>query len=174
MSRYIRMTANVSGEVEADAEAFWNILMDWPAILSWMRAENPPVKLTKVELAPGHRVGQIPCTRLCHVDDSGLPPDLKIPPVSAETLLHADHEARMIYYCIEGEGPFGMRNYLATTEVDEITPGRARITCSGRWDLPTGTPRDLVQSAVKSIYDSIIHDIALTATGRSPAVSPES
>lgn len=171
MPTYRRMRATKSDEVPVSAEAFWTILRDWPAIKSWMRAENPPVNLIKVELKPGHQVDSLPCCRLCYVDSSGLPAGLSIPEVSAETLLHADPEAFLIYYNIEGEGPFGMRNYLASTVLDPLGPERTRVTCSGRWDMPEGAPADAVKAAVEAIYDSIINDIALTAQGRSPAIA---
>jgi hypothetical protein len=103
------------------------------------------------------------------VDSSGLPPGLSMPAVAAETLLQADPESFFLCYTIDGEGPFGMRNYLATTELDALGADRTRVTCSGRWDLPEAVPGEMVRAAVEAIYDSIIHDIALTAQGRSPA-----
>jgi hypothetical protein len=111
-------------------------------------------------------VGRLPCTRNCIFDVAKLPPGMVIPEVVPETLLHVDHEARFLYYNMEGEGPFGLRNYLATTEVDDLGPGRCRVTCSGRFDLPEGAPADLVKGAIESVYDSIIHDIAATAARR--------
>jgi hypothetical protein len=62
---------------------------------------------------------------------------------------------------MEGEGPFHMRNYLATTEVDELGPKLTRVTCSGRFDLPDGVPADFVKtSVIENVYHSIINDIA--------------
>ena len=60
---------------------------------------------------------------------------------------------------MEGEGPFGLRNYLATTEVDELGTHRCRVTCSGRFDLPEGAPVDLVRGVIKGVYTSIVNDI---------------
>ncbi len=166
MSRYNRVRAQLSDEVAVGAEDYWKLLLDWPAILDWMRVEGRPVPLVKVELKAGHHVGTLPCTRNCIFDVSKLPPGIVIPEVVPETLLHVDPEARFIYYNMEGEGPFGLRNYLATTEVDELGPDRCRVTCSGRFDLPQGAPAELVKAAIESVYDSIVHDIAATAAKR--------
>ena len=159
---YVRVRAHASDEVDAPADAYWAMLTDWPAILDWMRVEGRPVPLVAVDLAPGHEVGTLPCTRNCRFDVSALPPGVVIPEVVPETLLHVDPVARFLYYNMEGEGPFGLRNYLATTEVDDLGDGRSRVICTGRFDLPDGAPADLVRDVIESVYDSIIHDIAAT------------
>ena len=170
MARYNRVRASVSDEVPAAASAVWNILLDWPGILKWMRSEGRPVPLIKVELKPGHAIGTLPCTRLCFFDVANLPAGVVIPDCVPETLLHVDPVARFLYYNMEGEGPFGMRNYLATTEVDELGPNKSRITCSGRFDVPEGAPVELVKGVIESVYDSIVHDIAaLALRQRQPA-----
>lgn len=166
MMRYARVRAGVSDEVDAPADAIWNLLLDWPAILDWMRVEGRPVPLIDVTLKPGHSVGTLPCSRLCKFDVSALPPGVAIPEVVPETLLHVDPIARFIYYNMEGEGPFGLRNYLATTEVDDLGNGRSRVTCSGRFDLPESAPAETVKGVIESVYDSIVHDIAATVRKR--------
>jgi hypothetical protein len=171
MSRYNRVRAQVSDVVPVAAQDYWALLLDWPAILDWMRVEGRPVPLVKVELAQGHVVGKLPCTRNCIFDVSKLPPGIVIPEVVPETLLHVDDEARFIYYNMEGLGPFGLRNYLATTEVDELGPQSCRVTCSGRFDLPTAAPAELVKGAIESVYDSIVHDIAATVARRRPTAA---
>ena len=37
---------------------------------------------------------------------------------------------------VEGVQPSGMRNYMATTIVDEIGTGRCHVTCSSTFDVP--------------------------------------
>jgi hypothetical protein len=59
-----------------------------------------------------------------------------------------------------------MRNYLATTTVDELSAQSCRVTCSGRFDLPEAAPVELVKGAIESVYDSIVHDIAATVAKR--------
>jgi hypothetical protein len=161
---YSRVQTYLSDEVTADARAYWQLLTDWPAILDWMREEGRPVPLVRVELEPGHQIGRVPCTRNCHFDTSLLPPGVVVPECVPETLLHCDPVARFLYYNMEGEGPFGMRNYLAMTEVDDLGKGRTRVTCRGRFDLPANAPADMVKQFIERVYDSIIHDIATTVS----------
>ena len=169
---YQRVRACVSDEVPVPAQAFWDILLDWPGILKWMPRQDGPVPLIRVELTQGHEVGKLPCTRNCIFDVSRLPPGVSIPECVPETLLHVDPVARLINYNMEGEGPFGLRNYLATTEVDELGPMRTRVTCTGRFDLPEGVPADMVKtSVIESVYASIIRDIAAMALRNSPAAA---
>ncbi len=169
MTQYRRVRPYLSDEVDAPADACWDILLDWPAILDWMREDGRPVPLVKVELKAGHTLGTLPCTRNCIFDTSLLPPGIVIPPVVPETLLYVDPVARFIYYNMEGEGPFGLRNYLATTEIDDLGDGRCRITCSGRFDLPEEAPPERVRGAIEAVYDSIVHDIPRLANKRAAA-----
>ena len=171
MTQYARVRAQVSDEVPVAASAYWELLCNWPAILDWMRVEGRPVPLVKVELKPGHRLGELPCTRDCYFDLSKVPPGITLPEVVPETLLYVDPVARFLYYNMEGIGPFGLRNYLATTEVDEVSPESCRVTCSGRFDLPAAAPVELVRGAIEAVYDSIVHDIAATAARRRQAVA---
>ncbi len=157
--KYNRVRTLVSGEVPVGAADYWAVLLDWQGILKWMPAQDGPVPLIRVELEPGHTPDKLPCTRNCIFDVSGLPPGVVIPALVQETLLHVDPVARFIYYNMEGEGPFGLRNYLATTEVDELGPNLSRITCSGRFDLPAGVPIDTVKSVIEGVYVSIVNDI---------------
>ncbi len=80
-----------------------------------------------------------------------MDPDL-LPEILQETLLHVDDEARFIYYNIEGVGPFGLRNYLATTEVDELGENETRIICRSRFDAPSDAPVELLKAFIESIH----------------------
>jgi Polyketide cyclase / dehydrase and lipid transport len=163
---YKRVQTYASDVVEVAAEDYWQLLADWPAILDWMREERKPVPLIRVELEPGHEVGRVPCTRSCYFDTSQLPSGVAVPECVPETLLHCDPTARFLYYNMEGDGPFGMRNYLAMTEVDDLGDGRTRVTCRGRFDLPVDALETMVKPFIEGIYDSIIHDIAATVAAR--------
>jgi Polyketide cyclase / dehydrase and lipid transport len=166
MANYVRVRTLRSAELPVSAQAYWDMLLDWQGIMKWMPQKDAPVPLVKVELRPGHRPDRTPCTRDCYFDTSNLPagiPHDAVPQIVAETLLHEDAEAGFIYYNMEGIGPFGMRNYLATTEVDERGPDRVYVTCAGRFDLPEGAPVELVKGFIESVYQTgILHGISDT------------
>src|SRR5436190_19471744 len=96
--RYTRVQTYASDEVPVSAAEYWALLLDWPAILEWMRQEGRPVPLVRVELEEGHEVGRVPCTRNCYFDTSALPPGVEVPECVPETLLHVDETARFLYY----------------------------------------------------------------------------
>src|SRR3546814_10327840 len=87
------------------------------------------------------------CSSDLFVLDSGFPPTFE------ETLIHADPEARRIYYNVEGVAAGGMRNYLATTYVDEVGPGRARITCESSFDVPADAEVEPVKAFLEAVYN---------------------
>jgi hypothetical protein len=153
MNAYQRVSAQRSLKVSASADAFFKQLMRWDEIVGW---PDPPVRLTRVDLAPGHRVGTLPCTRRCYIDHSQLPagvPPGAVPQYVAETLLMFDFEARTCLYVLEGQGPGGMRNYFASTQVDEIDPGSCLVTCIGRCDLPAEESAEIIQGMLVSTYE---------------------
>jgi hypothetical protein len=157
MTSYVRGSAFKSGEVDVSADDFFAMLRDWPAVMKWAPKENPPAPLVDTTLEKGHDVNVLPCTRICHFDTStGFPPTFE------ETLLHADGAARRIYYNVEGVvASTGMRNYLATTFVDELGPNRARVTCSSSYDAPDEDSARIIKVFLETIYDrSVIQGIA--------------
>jgi hypothetical protein len=147
MTSFVRATAFASAEVDVPAEAFWKVLRDWPGVMKWAIGEDPPAPLIGTALKPGHHVDVLPCTRVCSYDTSqGFQPFLE------ETLLHADPQARRIYYNIEGVMENGMRNYHATTFVDELGPTRARITCSSSFDVPDEQTAEAMRGFLDTVY----------------------
>jgi hypothetical protein len=166
MNGYVRVRTFRQKEIPVAARAYWEMLLDWPGIQKWMPKENPPVHLIKVELAQGSSLGKLPCTRNCFLDRSALPPGVPaeaIPECVPETLLYVDESAGFIYYNMEGMGPFGLRNYLATTEVDDLGPNRTRVTCFGRFDVPSGAPAEMIKGYIEGVYEyGIINGISAT------------
>ena len=158
MPRFIRASAYKQGEAPVSADAFWKVLRDWPGVMSWAMEgnPNPPAPLTDTRLKAGHSVDRIPCTRICYFDTSSG----AFPATLEETLLYVDEEARFIYYNIEGVGLGGMRNYLATTTIDELGPERCLVTCSSRYDVPEGGPVKEIKEGLEAIYErSVIQGI---------------
>jgi hypothetical protein len=159
MTDFVRATAFKSAEVDVPADAFWAVLRDWPAVMAWAIGEDPPAPLIGAALKPGHDVDVLPCTRVCSYDTSeGFQPFLE------ETLLHADPQARRIYYNIEGEMENGMRNYLATTVIDALGPNRARVTCASNFDVPDEETAEAMRLFLETIYQRwVIDGIATVA-----------
>jgi hypothetical protein len=156
MTKFVRGSALTTGEVDVAADDFYTVLRDWPAVMKWAPKENPPAPLIDTTLKPGHDVNVLPCTRICHMDTS-----TGFPPAFEETLLHADSAARRIYYNVEGIAAGGMRNYLATTTVDEIGPHRSRVTCASTFDVPDEESARNVKAFLEAVYDrSVIKGIA--------------
>jgi Polyketide cyclase / dehydrase and lipid transport len=152
MANFQRCSVQRSAEVDVSAEAFWRMLRDWKSLMEYAPSgDNVTAPLVKVELKAGHRNEILPCTRVAYFDTTkGFPPFFE------ETLLHADPEARRVYYNIEGVASGGMRNYLATAVIDELGPGRARVTCSSTFDLPLETPAAPIKEFLESVYDEVI------------------
>lgn len=168
MAKYIRGSAYRSAEVSVSADEFWKVLRDWGAVMKWAPPldADPPAPVSGCELREGHSVDQLPCTRLVYLESDG-----SYPPFLEETLLYADEEAKFIYYNVEGVGVAGMRNYLATTTVDEVGPDRCRITCSSRFDVPEGGPVQMITDFLEAVYDrSVIQGMTKVALAdRAPA-----
>lgn len=153
MTDYNRLNARREMEVDVSADAFFAALTTWDGAREWKSA---PLPLARCELFPGHRNGQVPCTRLVYPDFDNLPagttPDM-VPEFMSETMLHLDPDARFILYRLDGEGPMGMRNYYATTEVNDLGEGRARVICTGRADMPASVPVEAMQGLLETTYE---------------------
>ena len=122
--------------VAAPATAVWDVLTDWAGVERLRRPESASGPLSVKETKLVGDKDSTPRTRVFHFNS-----DL---PVVSETLLHQDDELMHLYYNIEGVGPMGIRNYLATTDVDELTDNLCQVTITARFDAPEGV--DLVQA----------------------------
>ncbi|MDE0065100.1 MAG: SRPBCC family protein [Gammaproteobacteria bacterium] len=114
--------------VRAPAEQVWDVLTDWHNTHRLRTGESAsgPLSVNRVELEG--QPGSTPRTRVFHFRDERMG-------IVRETLLHQDDEAMHYYYNIEGIGPAGVRNYLATTDVDPITDSECQVTITARFDL---------------------------------------
>ncbi len=70
---------------------------------------------------------EVPRTRVLVIDGLGT---------LRETVLHQSDETRHLVYNIEGVAPFGIRNYLATTDVDVVDATSSLVTITARFDVP--------------------------------------
>jgi hypothetical protein len=140
MGGFVRARVFNQGMVEAPADKVWGYLTDWAG----SRRQRPPggggmgdLTLAKVTLEGGQ--DDIPRTRAMEFGPFG---------VVRETLLRQDDAAMHIYYNIEGTGPHGIRNYLATTDIDAVAENRSQVTIMARFDVAAS---ELVKA--KSLID---------------------
>ncbi len=135
--------------VSAPAADVWDVLTDWAGTDRLRRPESAsgPLSVERVEMEGDP--GSTPRTRVFHFNS-----DL---PVVKETLFHQDDEMRHFYYNIEGVGPLGIRNYLATTDVDELSDSMSQVTIAARFDVPEGV--DVIQA--KNIINAAHNGVML-------------
>jgi len=113
--------------VRAPAEQVWDVLTDWHNTHRLRTNEPPgPFSVDRVEL--DGQPDRTPRTRVFHFKDERMG-------IVRETLLRQDDEALHYYYNIEGIGPAGVQNYLATTDVDPISDRECQVTITARFDL---------------------------------------
>jgi hypothetical protein len=125
MTRMQRVRIFNQGVVEAPAGKVWEWLTDWAGTRRIRRpTDMGDLSLAKIELIGEH--GQIPRAREMQFGAFG-----KV----RETLLYQNDAAMHLYYNIEGTGPHGVKNYLATTDVDPISPVSSQVTITARFDL---------------------------------------
>ncbi len=129
--------------VKAPAEQAWDILTDWHRVERMRTDESASgsFAVSKVELEGEE--GKTPRTRVFYFNDERMG-------IVRETLFHQDDETMHFYYNIEGVGPAGVRNYLATTDVDPISDSACQVTITARFDLPD----DLNMNAAKSVINA--------------------
>lgn len=109
------------------AENAWAYLCDWAGSNRQRVGGLGELTLAKIDLVGG--MTDIPRTRVMEFGAYGA---------VRETLLYQDDEAMHLYYNIEGVGPNGVRNYLATTDVDPVGPEACQVTITARFDLERG------------------------------------
>lgn len=158
MTKFNRGTVSVTKDVDVSADEFWAMLRDWPAVMKWSPKENSPTPfLLDVTLKPGDDPARLPCTRVMHFD-----PSSGFPPTYEEILLYAYPDARRIYYTFSGV-PDGLTHYMATTFVDELGQGRARVTCTSMFDLPESVSLKETVHWLEGVYEQqIIRGIEAT------------
>ena len=135
--------------LEGSAADAWALLVDWGGLLKWWPKEGPAAYIVGCELL--HDNGAIPCgRRMLREDGSG----------GVETLLHADHVARRIYYTVDDGILPGLRNYMATTTVDVVDAGRSRMAFRSTFDVSVDVDPAVLRSRVESSYRIIASGIS--------------
>ena len=154
---FLRINAQTVRELSVSASDFWEILIDWGALMDWIPKldENPPAPVSGCEMLASHSIDALPCTRRVYLQSGGVGQDYL-----DETLIHFDHATRRLYYTFGGIGPGGVRNYLATTFIDETGSSACRVTCASQFDIAADAASDM-KAFVEEFYDrAIIQGIA--------------
>jgi hypothetical protein len=152
MANMQRIRIHNQGTIAAPAAEVWAWLTDWAGTLRSRRpADLGDLTLSTIELIGEH--GRIPRAREMQFGAFGT---------VRETLLYQNDDAMHLYYNIEGVGPGGVKNYLATTEVDEMSLTSSQVTITARFDLDPGA--DVVKA--KSIIDFAHNKAVLGALRR--------
>lgn len=141
MSRLHRIRIVNSCIIALSADAMWSCLTDWglQQLVPVPAGYRNPLGITGIELIG--EAWKVPRTRVLR---------FKNLPEIRETLLYQNDADRHLYYNIEGDGPFGIRNYLATTEIDALAPDLSQISINARFDLVP----DADVAAAKAFIDS--------------------
>jgi hypothetical protein len=145
--------------IDQSAEKVWSYLTDWAG--SRRQRAGGMGQLTVAKISLEGEIDQIPRTRVLEFGAFGT---------VRETLLRQDDSAMHLYYIIEGTGPLGIRNYLATTDVDPVGPDRCQVTITARFDLERGG--DVVKA--KGLIDFAHNDAVIGAIRRYYAISAHS
>jgi carbon monoxide dehydrogenase subunit G len=140
--------AQRSEEIEAPAQAVWELLADFGGIAGWW-----PGGLEKVE-NEGDGIGMV---RTIHT--FGL--------VIREKLEALDPAERQLELSIEGPAPAGITDYRARGHVVEVTPGRCRLKWRGRFRVAGEGDVETARTFLETGYAAMFQGLAEQA-GRSP------
>ena len=135
--------------VSGPAELAWDILTDWHRMerLRTEQSSESALAVDRIELEG--REGEVPRTRVFYWKDKSLPR-------VKETLLYQDDDAMHFYYNIEDIGPAGIRNYLATTDVDRISDDLCQVTITARFDLDECADIVAAKNIINAAHNGVI------------------
>lgn len=132
MEKVIRVSTCVSDVVDVNAEDYWYCLVDrWEDYKEWLTIGGQELSIHYTRLAPSSKRGVLPRTRIVALDNPDEPFGNHF---LNETLIYANHDTMTIIYRVDGFGNFSQRNYIAIQTIDEIEPGRCKITISSHFD----------------------------------------
>jgi hypothetical protein len=156
VTEYKHVRTSLTEEASVAADEWMQAAADWAEHIEFIKARLP-LKVSRCVYAEGMRKGKYPLTRLAHIDKSAMSKEeaAAVPDIFSETLIWIDSGARMLLYQIPGE-PWGMRNYFAFNEVEELGPNRCRVTVSSRLDLPKEVSVDNLLPAFHAAYKVMI------------------
>lgn len=141
--KYNRIQVSYDADIPASVSAAWDLLTDWAGLLRWW-PDTAPFVIEDCKLVGAD--GQLPRTREIHVA-SGV--------IAYETLLHQDDVAKRIYYDMQQNEILNVRNYRATTTIDEIGPNACRMFFSSFSDADQTVDAVRIKESFLGIYTTI-------------------
>jgi hypothetical protein len=152
------------GLVQAPAANAWEWLTDWAGT---RRARNAAaaggagttgtLAFKGIQLVGGEN--DVPRTRVIDFPQLGE---------VRETVRGQCDETMHLYYTIDGNGPLGIRNYLATTDIDPVSDATCLVTITARFDLADGL--DVVKA--KGLIDNAHNHVVIGGLQRFFAAAP--
>lgn len=150
-----RGKAAFEGEVSANIDDVWDLLLDW-ANLGWLLND---VTEEGMELGKFHLEGEkdaqfrVRVMTRSNVEGSGLPL------VNREVLLREDRTAYRFYYdCVDGF-LHGIRNYIANWALDPIPNNRCHIKIEANFDVMETGDIDRLRATLVAVYGSMIRGL---------------
>lgn len=152
MSYVQRETALFSGEVSANIDEVWNLLIDW-ANLDWLLndVEHDGMQLGSVYLEGEKDAAfRVRVMTRANVEGTGLPL------VNREVLLREDRMTYRLYYdCLDGF-ILGVRNYIANWCLDPRPNDRCFMTMSANFDVVEPGNAGEIRATIEAVYKSMI------------------
>lgn len=157
MSTVLRGKAAFEGEVSANIDDVWDLLLDW-ANLDWLinDVSADGMKLGKCHLE-GEKDAQfrVRVMTRANVEGTGLPL------VNREVLLREDRKAYRFYYdCVDGFMQ-GIRNYIANWALDPLPNNRCNIQVEANFDVMEDGDMEKIRATLVAVYDSMIRGLNL-------------
>lgn len=156
-----RINTHTTDIVDCDPNEYWEMLVNrWEDFKYWLTAGGQELAMVSSTLAAGSKRGVFPRTRIIHLDNPEEPTGIHF---LQETIFYANPQTRTMFYRVDGIGNMYLRNYIAVQTIDEVEPGKCRITISSHFDtLPEYA--EAAEGATKWFHDTIIHRGAENAT----------
>lgn len=139
------------GGVDASAAAAWEWLTDWAGTRRARKAAaagagaGGALAFSGIQLVGGEN--DVPRTRVIDFPALGE---------VRETVRFQSDETMHLVYTIDGKGPLGILNYLATTDIDPVSDSSCLVTITARFDLPAGLDVVKAKGLIDGAHNNVV------------------
>ena len=140
------------GLVPASAAQAWEWLTDWAgtrrarlAAAAGAQGAGGALAFSGIRLEGGEN--EVPRTRVIDFPQLGE---------VRETVRGQCDETMHLYYTIDGDGPLGVRNYLATTDIDPVSDASCLVTITARFDLAEGADVVKAKGLIDNAHNNVV------------------